>query len=74
MGFQGRWHRLWDLDTPEQAAETLIEFCGSAALEVSEHCGLRSYADDKHDDCLFWLAVYNKILEREKASCEGGPN
>ena len=65
MKSRGHWSRFGDRLSPEEAAETLFERHGPAALEIARDLGLAAYDDDRHEDCLFWLAVYNKLLERQ---------
>ena len=65
MKSREQWSRFGDQFSPEEAAETLFERYGPAALEIARDLGLAAYDDDRHEDCLFWLAVYNKLLERQ---------
>ncbi len=65
MKSRGHWSRFGDRLSPEEVAEALFERHGPAALEIAKERGLAAYDDDRHEDCLFWLAVYNKLLERQ---------
>ncbi len=57
---------------PESVADIMIGLYGSQALAAARDFGLTAFADRRHDDCLSWLAVYDRLLERGERPEDGG--
>ena len=55
------WNSFWDLATPEQAAQVLVEFYGVDAALAAAYCGLAAYADDRDDDYRYWFTVFRTL-------------
>lgn len=62
---QASWAKTFTETFPANVAEIMVGLYGPKALEAAREFGITAYADQRHDDCLFWLAVYDKLLGRE---------
>ena len=62
------WNSFWDLATPEEAADALQSFYGSAAAEAAGHCASAAKGDGRESDYRFWLAVSAALTGTAPAS------
>lgn len=57
------WKSFWDLVTPEQAADVLVELYGKGAARAAADSRAAAQADGREDDVWFWDAA-REVLDR----------
>ena len=62
---QASWAKTFTETLPADVAEIIAGLYGPKALEAAMDFGITAYADQRHGDCLLWLAVYDELLGRE---------
>ena len=51
------WDSFWDLGSPSDLAALMLEIYGSGAANAASECMASATADNREDDCRFWIAV-----------------
>lgn len=67
------WTSFWDLTSPQEAAEWLINRYGAgAATTAAAHCALAAYGDERDEDYRFWKTVFGRLRSAEGATALTG--
>ena len=68
------WRSFWDVASPKQAAQTLVEFYGAAAASTATHCALAAERDGRDADRRFWQAALEELRSgHNKTADANGP-
>ena len=71
MGSQpSDWQSFWDIASPKQAAQALLQFYGAAAAQAAAHCALAAEADGRDADRRYWQAVEAELAASEDQASE----
>lgn len=68
MGGQFDWQSFWDLASPEQGAEKVLELFGAEAAAAAAHCAAAASSDNRDDDYRFWIAVLARVSTAKRVA------
>jgi hypothetical protein len=55
------WRSFWDITTPQQGADVIVEMYGPAAVDAVLSCAAAAQSDNRDDDYQFWAAVLDCV-------------
>ena len=64
VGPRDGWDSFWDLGTPEEVADWLVEEHGNQAKHAAARCARQARLDGRSSDHWFWVAVLCRLLGR----------
>lgn len=60
------WQSFWDIATPREGANAIIEIYGTAAADAVLRCLAAARNDNRDEDFHFWTAVLGYIKSADR--------